>query len=255
MQRLLRHKLLVGAVAAVVAASAGGAYAATQSGSNPQQALFNDVANRLHVSPSQLRAAIQGALLDRIDAAVKAGQLTQAQANRLRQRIQQGAGPLGFGPFWRHRFGLVAPGLLGGPPPMLHRGLSAAARYLGLGDRQLLSELQRGKTLAQVAQAQGKSVSGLEQAILSALTVRLDRLVAAGVITKHQEQLSLKRLSGFIDRMVRSGHLQLRIHRGWGPGPGWGPGAPPPPGPISGAPVPVPAPAGPAPYGYAPPGA
>jgi hypothetical protein len=241
MQRLLRHKLLIGAVAALLAASAGGAYAATQSGGNPQQALINDVAKRLNVTPSQLRAAIQGALLDRLDAAVKAGRLTQAQANQIKQRIQQGEVPLPFAPFWRHRFGF---GLAGGPPApgMIHRGLRAAAGYLGLSRSQLLSDLRGGKTLAQVAHAQGKSVSGLEQAIVSAVTLRLDRLVTAGVITKHQEGLMVGRLSAFVDRLVTSGHVQVRM-RGAVSGPGWSP-----------PPVQVPAPSGAGPFGPPPPG-
>ncbi len=233
-------------MAALLAASAGGAYAATQSASNPQQALISDVAKRLGVSPSQLRAAIQGALLDRLDAAVKAGELTQAQANQIKQRIQQGGGALPFGLFWHHRFGF---GLAGGPPApgMLHRGLSAAAGYLGISKRQLLSDLQSGKTLAQVAQAQGKSISGLEQAIVSAVRSRLDRLTGAGVLTKQQEQLMLSRLSAVIDQLVRTGHLQIRM--------GTGPGGPPFPGPMSGAPpVQVPAPSDLGALGPPPPG-
>ena len=81
MHRILRHKLLAGGAAAAVLALGGGAYAATQSGSNPRQAFLNDVAKRLNVSPSQLNSALKGAFTDRLNAAVKAGMLTQAQAS------------------------------------------------------------------------------------------------------------------------------------------------------------------------------
>ncbi|HTX30620.1 MAG TPA: hypothetical protein VMD09_04500 [Solirubrobacteraceae bacterium] len=206
MQRLLKHKFLVALLAVLLLAGGGAAYAATQTGANPQQALLNDVAKRLNVSPSQLRSAVQGALLDRIEAAVKAGQLTQAQANRLKQRIAKGGLPLGIiggGGMWRHGFGPrrgfgPGPGFAGpavGP-------FAGAAKYLGISEKQLLSDLRGGKTLAQVAQAQGKSVSGLEQAIVSSETTRLDTLVSKGYLTKAQEQRRLSLITRAIDRLV-----------------------------------------------------
>lgn len=238
MNRLLRHKLLVGGVALVVAGSAGGAYAASQTGTGSRQVFFNDVAKRLNVSPSQLRAALRGAFLDRLDAAVKAGQLTQAQANAIKQRTLQGGGvPLGPvpGPRWQHAFApAFAPG---GPPKALarHSPLGSASSYLGLSVSQLLSDLRDGKSLAQVARAEQKSVAGLEQALVSAAKARLSSLVSAGALTQAQEQRLLNRLNVRIDRMV-NGTLRLHPKREFLP-----PGAPPAgPPPVGGALVPVP---------------
>lgn len=208
MQLLFRHKLLIAGATAVAAASAGGAYAATQSGKDPQQAFINDVAKHLNVSPAQLTTAVKAALIDRINAAVKAGQLTQAQANRLKQRIEQSSRlPFFFGaPV--ERFG--APRLFafraGGP-------LRAAAGYLGLTGEQLMGDLEAGKSLAQVATSRGKSVSGLEQAILAAETNRLNQLRSAGFITQAQEQRLLSRLSARIDRLVNRTGFAPRAQR------------------------------------------
>ena len=84
MHRSLKRNLVIGLAALAVAAFAGGAYAATQnSGPTTRQAFLNDVAKRLHVTPQQLSAALNGATADQLQAAVKAGQLTQAQANAL----------------------------------------------------------------------------------------------------------------------------------------------------------------------------
>ena len=191
MQRLLRHKLLIAGATLVAAASAGVAYAATQSPADPQQAFINDVAKRLNVSPAQLQSALKAALIDRLNAAVQAGQLTKAQANLIKQRIESGrflGRPWRFG-FRTHEF--------------FGRGaLAGAASYLGLTDSQLLRDLSSGKSLAQIAKARGKSVSGLEQAITTAEKARLDRLVSAGVITKRQEQRVLSRLSDKVSRIV-----------------------------------------------------
>jgi hypothetical protein len=46
----------------------------------------------------------------------------------------------------------------------------AAASYLGLSQAQLRSELQSGKSLADVARAHGKSVEGLKSTMLAAIT-------------------------------------------------------------------------------------
>jgi hypothetical protein len=196
-----------------VAAFAGGAYAATQSsGPSTRQAFLNDVAKRLHVTPQQLSSALDGAFLDQLQAAVKAGKLTQAQANALQQRLKQGGaapalppfgGPFGFGGPRGFRFG--GPGLLAGPRP-----LPAAATYLGLTNAQLAQQLAGGKSLAQIATARGKSVSGLEQAMTAAIKTRLDKLVAGKVITAAQEQKLLGRLSARLSREVNQTGLTFR---------------------------------------------
>jgi hypothetical protein len=223
MQLLLRHKLLIGGATIALAAGGGAAYAATQSGATGQQAFVNDVAKRLNVSPAQLRSAVKAALIDQLNAEVKAGRLTQAQANKIEQQINQnGRLPFLFAPGGPRPF--VAPG---GPRPFLfapggprlflapggaHKFLHvearggglvhAAASYLGLTNAKLLSDLQSGKSLAQIAKAQGKSVSGLEQAIETAAKTRLDKAVSNGRITKAQEQQLLKALSAGIAQLV-----------------------------------------------------
>jgi AraC-like DNA-binding protein len=200
----LRRKLAIGATAVAAAALAGGAYAATQNpGPTSRQAFLNDVAKRLNVSPAQLKAALNAALLDRLNAAVKAGDLTQAQADAIKRRLERGgAGPLWFGPP-----GFRGPRFFGGPAALGPRSaMTAAARYLGLSDHQLFDQLRSGKTLAQIAQARGKSVSGLEQVIVAAVRAKLDQAVANKRITKAQEQQILSNLSARIhDKIYRSG--------------------------------------------------
>src|SRR5579884_3725552 len=192
---MLKRKVIVGVVALAAVALAGGAYAATQDSSSPRQAFLNDVAKRLHVTPQQLQAALRGAYADRLQSLVAAGRLTQAQANKLEQRIARGQLPPFFG---GRRFG---PPRLGGP-----RELSAAASYLGLTDAQLLNQLGSGKSLAQIARGRGKSVSGLKSTMEAAIRTRLDRLVSRGVITNAQEQQILSRMSAMLGALInRSG--------------------------------------------------
>lgn len=232
LHRGLKRNLVIGAAALAVAASAGGAYAATQSaGPSSRQAFLSDVAKRLHVTPAQLSSALDGAYLDQLQAAVKAGRLTQAQANALEQRLKQkGAEPaLPFGGFGLRHREFPGPGRLGGGFGLAARpaAVDAAASYLGLSDAQLFQRLSSGKSLAQIATAQGKTASGLEQAITTAAKTRLDKLVAAKVITAAQEQKILSRLNSRLPTVVNQKGLPFkREFRPHLPFPGGGAGAP-----------------------------
>lgn len=94
----MRRRLLIGVVLVAVIAVAGVAYAASSGSSKlGRQAFLDDLAGRLHVTPQQLRTAIQGARDDQLDALVKAGRLSAAQAAAIKRRMAQGGG-LGLGP-------------------------------------------------------------------------------------------------------------------------------------------------------------
>jgi hypothetical protein len=257
LQRILNRKLVIAAAAVAAAAFAGGAYAATQnSASNSRQAFLDDVAKRLHVTPQQLSSALNGAFLDQLQAAVKAGRLTQAEANALAQRLKQKgslAPAVPFGPLGPH---LARPGVPGVPVPGpgfpgpafgpgflfggFGGGLAGAASYLGISDLQLFQDLSSGKSLAQIAASRGKTVSGLEQAMTAATKARLDKLVANKDITAAQEKLILSRFSARLSAQVNQKGLAfrrpfLRRHLG---------GAlVPPKAPVPGAAMPVPFPA------------
>jgi hypothetical protein len=222
MHAKLKRNLIIGVGTLAVAAGAGGAYAATQSGSNPRQAYLNDVAKRLNVTPQQLTTAMKNALIDQLNAAVKAGRLTQAQANQIEKRIQQGRGLPFFGPPGLHDFRMHGAGALGAK----HAGLSAAASYLGLTRQQLLSDLRSGRTLAHIATSRGKSVSGLESAMTSAIKADLDKAVSAKRITSSQEHQILTMLSAHINDLVNGSLPRLGRH-GLGPRGAFGPDGPP----------------------------
>ena len=247
-----KHKLAIVITVLAAAAFAGGAYAATQESPVTQrQAFLNDVAKRRNVSPQKLTAALEAAFQDQLNAAVRAGKLTQAQANAIAKRLQQGSLPAR----WFGLGGLLYPAA---PPAAAnqrgpHSGgtLGAAASYLGLSRAQLFKDLHSGKTLAQIASSRGKSVSGMEKAMIAALKSRLDQAVADKRITASQEKQILARLSSRIDSLVnrttpgfgsgRHGFFFPRpgAHPGASQGgrPGRLPGAllppPPPPGPTA----------------------
>jgi polyhydroxyalkanoate synthesis regulator phasin len=183
--------------AAGIAALAAGAIAvqaaspAPSGAENPAQIFVDKLAGILHVSSSQARTDLQQAELQTIDQMVKDGRLTQAQADALKQRIQNGQG-LGFG------FG---PGFFGRPPKLgglmqslMTAEVDAAASTLKLSPAQLKSDLGSGKTIAQLEQSAGVTDATLRAALVKAARGVLDPAVKAGTITQAEENQVLQRI-------------------------------------------------------------
>lgn len=103
---------------------------------------------------------------------------------------------------------LGPPGGQGGPGGPGHggpgMGLDAAATYLGLTEAQLQTELQSGKTLAEVAKAHGKSVDGLVAAMVADLTDHLKQAVAAGDLTQSEADRIAADAKARITEMVQN---------------------------------------------------
>jgi hypothetical protein len=208
MKRLTAKKALAAsAVVLAVGGGAGGAIAASQGGSASPSAFLDAVAKHLGISSDELRDATKAAAIDQVNAALAEGQITKEQADELKSEIEAGEWPPFFGP----------PPLREFPPffgPPLRRGfddhfrgpgdhLSAAADYLGLTFDELLDRLD-GKSLADVARAEDKSVDGLEQAIVDAAKKDLDEAVAEGDLTQEEADAMLERLRAGIDDLVNA---------------------------------------------------
>jgi polyhydroxyalkanoate synthesis regulator phasin len=213
----VKRKVIAGAAAALAVGGAGAGVAATKLGNSPgaeNKAIVDDAAKQLGVQPQALSDAIKKALSDRIDKAVAEGRLTKEDGAELKKRIAEDEFPL-FGPpaFGPH---------FGAPRPFF-KGLDAAASYLGLTEAQLRAKVNDGKTLAQIAKDEGKSVDGLKDAMLKEAKTKLDDAVEAGKLSKDEETQVLKDLQGRIDNLVNARlRLEFRDHGGFGRGFGRG---------------------------------
>jgi hypothetical protein len=175
----LKRKIAGGVAGLALLAGAGGAAFAASSSpgqrapADGRDAFLAGVAKRLNVSPKALKDAIE------------------AEAK------EHGGPPLlGPGPGFRGFRGGPPP--FGGPPPPagpppgrppgppgppgpIMAGLDAAAKYLGLTDAQLRTQLRSGKSLAEIATARSKPLDGLKSAIEAAVTSdlhdRIDEIV------------------------------------------------------------------------------
>jgi transposase-like protein len=207
----MRRKVIAGAAAALAVGGAGAGVAATRLTQSPgaeSQAIVNDAAKSLGVEPSKLSAAIKKAMEGRIDAAVADGRLTKPQGEELKQRIESDEFPLFGPPAFERGF---AP-----PHPFFH-GLDAAATYLGLSEQELRNRIESGKTLAEIAKAQSRSVDGLKAAMRKDVQAKLDAAVKAGRLTKVEAQQALEDLDRRLDDVV-NGRLRdrFREHRSFG---------------------------------------
>jgi hypothetical protein len=225
--RTRKRTVAIGAAVALAVAGGGVAYAAA-TGTDHRDALLRDAAGRLNVSPDKLRSALAGAFGDQLDQAVKDGKLTQQQADRIKQRIARYGVPLG-GPGGPGPGGPGMMGPMGGPNHgPFGVGLDAAASYLGLSRAALARQLQAGTSLADVARAQGKSVDGLEQALVDEAKSRLDRAVADRQLTSDQRDRILREVQEHVADLVNGRAPGPLGRHEWHGARGAGPGGPPP---------------------------
>ena len=193
-----KKRLLLAAPLALLAAFLVGAAAlaaspspsSSPSGDKPGQIFVQKLAGILHLSPGQTSSDLKQAELQTIDQMVKDGQLTQAQADKIKQRIQsgQGVGPF-FGP---RRPGVGSPALLSS---LRTAEVNAVAGALGMSAADLQSQLRSGKTLADLEQQKGVSDAAVRAAAHDAAKKVLDPAVKSGTITQAQEDAVLQRIS------------------------------------------------------------
>lgn len=91
------------------------------------------------------------------------------------------------------------PGHHHGKWPGHSAAVKAIADYLGVSEAQLRSQLESGKSLADVARAQGKSVSGLEQTVLAVVTTQVNAITG---LTAAQKAAVISRVKSHLGEIV-----------------------------------------------------
>jgi hypothetical protein len=147
-----------------------------------------------------------------LDQLVKAGTITQAQADAVTKALQDARpaidhrGPWGGGR--RGGFGRIGV------------ALDEAAKALGIDLDELRTELQDGKTLAQIAADHDVDIQKVIDALKAAAKTKLDAAVADGRITQEQADTRLSEMTDRLTDLVnqpfpaKGGHG----HRGGHPG-------------------------------------
>ncbi len=169
------------------------ASATASASTSPIESLRNlfldNLAEALGIDRTALNRAIVTAGNNTADEAIANGTLTQEQGNMLKERVQ--SGDFGFfggrGGHGRHG-GHGGRGGFGGVrvDGVKDAIVSAAAQTLNLTEDELVPQLRRGQTLAQIAEAQGTTEQAVVDAALAAAKTELDEAVAVGTVTQAQ---------------------------------------------------------------------
>ena len=133
---------------------------------------------------AEINAAFQRAIADTLADEVKAGRLTQSQADTIKQRLANRT-PCSFGDLRPGGAKLEA---------FMQQYVAAAAAALGITEAQLKTDLRNGQSLSQVAAAQKVSEGNFRTKVIATLKPILDKAVANKQITATQEQTILTRL-------------------------------------------------------------
>ncbi len=212
------RRILIAALAIMLVGTAviggGIGLAVAQDEDTPIESFLGRVADKLGIGEDELRSAMTEAEQDIIDERVAEGTLTAEQGERLRERIENEGllGPRGGslegqrGRFCDDVFACIRERVRehvhgqDGRLPM-----EAAATVLGMEPEALLSELQEGKTLAQVAEEeQGMAVDEFTVALLTQVRQELDALVADGKLSEEQADAIYDRVEENIDDIVNA---------------------------------------------------
>jgi polyhydroxyalkanoate synthesis regulator phasin len=198
------------AVVVVLATAAVAAVAVAQEGTDGVKAWFADrgqefkeaVAGILGISVEKYDAALDQAREEVLTKAVEEGNLTQEQADRIRERADEGFGP-----------GMMGPGMGRG---MMGRGLgrgmmgdmmgdsessllAVAADKLGMTVEELQTQLKDGKTVADLAKEKGVDVQTIVDAFLALRQEVLSQAVTDGKISQEQADQMLKNMREMIE--------------------------------------------------------
>ena len=167
-----------------------------QNRQNRAQEFLKALATNLGISEDRLTSAVKQTATQQIDAEVAAGRIPADRAQQIKDGINQGNLPgFGFGGPGGHG-GRGGPGGIGGM-----MGSQELATFLGVTQDQLRQEMP-GKSLAQVAQAHGKSADQLKQFLTTQVTTRMNEAVQSGRITQDQANQRLTEFRNNLDTMI-----------------------------------------------------
>jgi len=181
--------LLAGGAAGFVlqssgSASAGPSVVAVTDSTTPAAppAASTDPSAPLPVSAEDRQAARVARITEVLKALVDDGTLTQAQADKVAETLAASMPDRGpGGPGGRGGRGHRGPG---GPGHRGFQNLEVAAGAIGITVDELRTEVIAGKTIAQVAEANGKTAQNVIDALVAEAKTMLDARVTDGTITQ-----------------------------------------------------------------------
>ena len=191
-------RIAIGIVAVLVlAGTAVGIVAAQTDGEVPMPGkerlsnFISGLAENLGISQEELEEAIDQTQLDMVDDRVSAGDLTEEQADEIRERIESGEGSPFFGKGGRRHGG----GFLGG---------EAFAEFLGISTEELREAKADEQSLAQIADANEISRDDLIAFLVEQVEEKLAAKVEEGKIDQDSADEKLAQFEERVGDLVDS---------------------------------------------------
>jgi polyhydroxyalkanoate synthesis regulator phasin len=163
------------------------------------QTWFNKTLEKLGVTKDQYDTASKSAWDDTLADAVKAGTITQEQADQLKQNVPGQGGPGGgFGPMgMMGREGMMGRGRgFGGL--MGFRSPDQLAEILGMTADELKAAREQGKTIEDLVTAKGMTMQQFKQQVADKVTADIKAKQADGKITADQATKLLDRVNQWV---------------------------------------------------------
>jgi polyhydroxyalkanoate synthesis regulator phasin len=210
----------IATLVAILGVAAVGAVAFAQdddgTGFDFHQRFREAVAEILGITVDEYDAALEQAQDQVVDDALTEGWLTEDQAEMLRWRMDQAPG------FPRGDMGKMAGGFVRGMHGPGDSLLSIAAEALDMSLTELLTELQDGQSVADVAGEKGVDTQVIVDAYLAEIQQDVDEAVAEGDMTQKQADYYLEqaeaRVTEQLDRVWEDGFGGVGGRRGGHPG-------------------------------------
>jgi polyhydroxyalkanoate synthesis regulator phasin len=198
--RRLRLWLTGGTVALALGALLLGGTALAQddatTGDSLRQAFIDKLAEKLGLTPDELKTTMREAGIEVVDDAVASGELTEQQGEALKARIESG-----------HAFFHVGHGRACRVLLRYAVGLDTIATTLGMTTDELRAELETGTALTDIITAQGSTVAEVVDALVAKAQTALDGAVAAGRLTQAQADKILAELPERLTEKIESGFV------------------------------------------------
>lgn len=205
----LRQATVANAASVEVQAAAKTAQAAPNAGFGKHQELLDSFtksfAGKLGVDEAKLNSAFSGAVSDTADEAVKGGQISQEQANFIKEQTKNGfKGLLDVSKF-NFPIGAHKDASKGGWKGANEFGqylmplVTEVSKALKLSPMEIMQQVQAGKSLADIAKAQNVDVQDVKTAITNAVKTQLDAAVKDGKVSQAHADKAAQTLAIWLD--------------------------------------------------------
>ena len=167
---------------------------------------WNAFSQQVNLDEARLKSGFVAAVDATVDQAVKDGIISQATGDNIKTRVgnlvSQGPAAIGNFPFLLGR-GFGFRGGRGGPfGVQVNLGTAEFAKALNMTEQALMTELQAGKSINDVAKEQNIDSATVRTSVLAGVKSQLDAAVSSGNLTQAQADQIYSNASGKIDTIM-----------------------------------------------------